>query len=240
MKFKTWLHSRTVNWKEEYLPPLILTAVGLAVYLILALTKATFGSKEQIFFYIAIIWLPALFYTLFYLRLPPVFKFAVYIFATCSNLLATGLNVYAIIPFFDTVLHTLFGYLGGYIGLYLLIKKKDLERGTRLSLFTILFFCFAVVGTVGVLWEVCEYTADVLFGGNTQHAIETGIVDTMQDQFCNLTGGLVFVAHYLIDTLFVGRRFMTKMEGLLSVHADDKPCYRQTAGTADEREKESD
>ena len=223
MKFKRWLRSRIVHWKEEYLPPLLMTVAAIILYIVLAVTKVSFANKEQIVFYVAIIWIPALFYTLFYLRLPPLFKIIAYVFATCSNLLATTLNVYAFVPFFDTILHTAFGYLGGYIGLYVLIKKKDLEN---ISLFTKLFFCFALVGVVGVLWEVCEYTMDVLFAGNTQHAIETGVVDTMQDQFCNLVGGLIFVAHFLIDLLFVGNRYMSKVEKLLAVHAFEKPDYR--------------
>lgn len=222
MKFVSWLKSRIKNWKSEYLPPIVLSIIGIILYIILDITKAKFGSKDQIVFYWAIIWIPALFYTLFYFRLPPIMKVGVYAFATASNLLATALNVYAIIPFFDTFLHTLFGYLGGYIGLYLLIRKRDIDK---VSLFTKVFFCFALVGVVGVLWEVCEYTIDALLCGNTQHAVETGIVDTMQDQFCNLVGGLVFVIQYLLDYLFNKERIMKKMCTLLTVHAFEKPVY---------------
>ena len=155
MKFKQWLIGRLKNWKEEYLPPLIITAVAIIIYIILDVTAVSWASKEQIVYYLMIIWIPALFYTVFYLRLPPVFKIGAYTFATCSNLIATGLNVYAFIPYFDTILHTLFGYLGGYIGILVLLKKDDYDK---VSLFTKVFFCFALVGCVGVLWEVCEYT----------------------------------------------------------------------------------
>lgn len=99
MKFKQWLIGRLKNWKEEYLPPLIITAVAIIIYIILDVTAVSWASKEQIVYYLMIIWIPALFYTVFYLRLPPVFKIGAYTFATCSNLIATGLNVYAFIPY---------------------------------------------------------------------------------------------------------------------------------------------
>lgn len=44
---------------------------------------------------------------------------------------------------------------------------------------------------IALSWEVIEYVGDLLFNMNSQHNLETGVHDTMQDIIAALTGGII-------------------------------------------------
>lgn len=204
-------------FETEFLPPIVLTVISLIIYIILTLTKTSFTSNSQIFLYIIICWIPAFFYLIsgFRLRLPPLIKIGFYLYATCSNLLATTFNVYTYIPVFDTILHSLFGYIGGYLFIFVFIKSGDYQRFSTFSKVLVIFFATAAAG---LLWEVCEYCVDIFTNANSQHEIETGLLDTMQDSFCNLGGAALMATHYLVDHLFFKNAFFTKIVRALSCY----------------------
>jgi len=182
----------------EFLPPIIMAVISIIIYIILKVTKASFAAPEQAFLYMIICFIPCFLYivTAGYLRLPLALKIGLYGYFFCSNLLATTFNIYTYVPFFDTILHTAFGYLCGYLLIYILSLFGDYSK---------LSFCMKVLITlfftagIGAFWEVAEYTVDILTYANSQHEIETGLLDTMQDTFCNLCGACLFALHQVLD-----------------------------------------
>ena len=50
-------------------------------------------------------------------------------------------------------------------------------------------------------WEIFEFTADNLFGGNAQRALETGVRDTMKDIICALLGSILVVIPYIYKSI---------------------------------------
>lgn len=201
----------------EFLPPIVITAVSLIIFLVLMLIKATFAATSQIFLYIIICWLPAFFFVIsaFKLRLPPAIKIGFYAFATCSNLLATTFNLYTYLPVFDTILHSLFGYVGGYLFMFVFIRSGDYPK---FSLFARVLIMFIATVGAGLLWEICEYCVDIFTNANSQHSIETGLLDTMQDSFCNVGGAAFFAVHYLLDHLFFSGRYFRIIERWLAYY----------------------
>lgn len=110
-------------------------------------------------------------------------------------------NFYYNIPHWDTVLHTFSGGMLGTLGfsVIVLLNKADKVPINLSPLFIALFtFCFAV--TLGVIWEIYEFTFDGLLGLNMQKfAIKDGIQlighaalrDTMKDLIVDTIGALV-------------------------------------------------
>jgi hypothetical protein len=71
---------------------------------------------------------------------------------------------YVIIPFWDTILHTLNGFLAAGVGYSLVdMLNRDEKMMFKLSpaYVSIVAFCFSM--TVGVLWEFFEFGMDMLF-----------------------------------------------------------------------------
>lgn len=190
----------------EFLPPLVISVFSLIIYLILVLTKASFATPNQIFLYMVICFIPAIIYivTFGYIRLPHALKIGMFVYFTCSNLIATTFNLYSYVPFFDTILHTLFGYLCGYLVIYLFSLTNDHHK---ISFAGQVLLALLITCGIGALWEICEYTTDILTNANSQHSFETGLVDTMQDTFCNTCGALLFSLHRIIDHFTMKNKF---------------------------------
>jgi len=87
----------------------------------------------------------------------------------------------------DLMLHAISGFIVAGIGfmiVYILNKKKRLGLN---PIFVSLFsFSFAV--SIGVIWEIFEFTMDFIFGVNMQ---KSGLADTIWDLIVNSIGALI-------------------------------------------------
>ena len=96
----------------------------------------------------------------FKIEIPGVLEGIIYLFIFSSAILGEINNFYRIIPFWDTILHTLNGFLCAGIGFSLIDLLNQNSKNLNLSpvYVAIVAFCFSM--TVGVLWEFYEYSAD--------------------------------------------------------------------------------
>lgn len=96
----------------------------------------------------------------FKIELPSVLETIIYCFIFSAEILGEINNFYAKIPYWDTILHTLNGFLAAGIGFSLINLLNENSKSINLSpLFVaIVAFCFSM--TIGVLWEFFEYGAD--------------------------------------------------------------------------------
>ena len=94
------------------------------------------------------------------IALPTVLESIIYIFIFSAEILGEINNFYFLIPHWDTVLHTLNGFLAAGVGFSLIdILNKNSKHVNLSPLFVaIVGFCFSM--TIGVLWEFGEYTLD--------------------------------------------------------------------------------
>lgn len=99
----------------------------------------------------------------FKVSLPSVLEAIIYLFIFAAEILGEINNFYAIIPHWDTVLHTLNGFLAAGIGFSLIDLLNQNSKSIHLSpvFVAIVAFCFSM--TIGVLWEFFEYGADTYF-----------------------------------------------------------------------------
>lgn len=107
-------------------------------------------------------------------------------FIFAAEILGEICNFYSIFPFWDTVLHTLNGFLTAAIGLSLvqLLNKSDKLLFQLSPLFTsIVAFCFSM--TIGVIWEFFEFGMDQIFNLDMQ---KDTVIHTISSVSLNSSG----------------------------------------------------
>lgn len=107
-------------------------------------------------------------------------------------------NYYYKVPHWDTILHTCSGAMLGALGFsFVNILNKHEKVHVELSPIFVALFAFMFAITLGVIWEIYEYTFDGLLGLNMQKfALENGtmlmgraaVSDTMEDLMVDAVG----------------------------------------------------
>lgn len=116
------------------------------------------------------------------ITLPNTLEIIIYLFIFSAEILGEINNFYEIIPYWDTILHTLNGFLCAAVGFSLinLLNKSSDNFSLSPIYLCIVAFCFSM--TVGVLWEFFEYGSDRLFKYDMQKdRIVSTISSTMLD-----------------------------------------------------------
>lgn len=120
------------------------------------------------------------------IELPTMLEITMLIFIFAAEILGEIFNFYSIFPFWDTVLHTLNGFLAAAIGLSLvrLLNKSDRLLIYLSPLFTsIVAFCFSM--TIGVFWEFFEFSMDRFLGFDMQ---KDTVIHTISSVMLNPAG----------------------------------------------------
>lgn len=120
------------------------------------------------------------------------------IFVLFAQLLGSVLHFYKIIYWYDSFMHYISGILTSFLAIILLVLFHKYNEKDKV--FNIIFI-IATTLMVSSLWEVFEFTADNLLGGNAKRVIETGVTDTMKDIICSLLGSLLFSTCYLYECI---------------------------------------
>ena len=165
----------------------------LAVYLvlrllvILTLMRAAFRRDfESVFLCgltLVLMILPSVLTKRLEVELPGTLEIIILLFIFAAEILGEINSFYIRVPNWDTMLHTLNGFLCAAIGFALvdLLNRSDRFSFKLSPLYlAIAAFCFSM--TVGVLWEFFEYYSDLLLGFDMQkdtviHAIHTVELD---------------------------------------------------------------
>lgn len=97
------------------------------------------------------------------IELPPPLEISIFCFIFAAEILGEIHAFYTKVPNWDTMLHTLNGFLAAAVGFSMVLLLNDDERLTfDLSPFflALMAFCFSM--TIGVLWEFYEFAVDHL------------------------------------------------------------------------------
>lgn len=101
-------------------------------------------------------------------KIPALFEGIIYCFIFAAEILGELDHFYTHIPIWDTLLHTLNGFLFAAVGfstVYILNRASKKINLSPLYL-TMVAFCFSM--TIGVLWEFFECGADLFLGADMQ------------------------------------------------------------------------
>ncbi len=107
--------------------------------------------------------LPSFMEQRFRIQIPGVFQAIIYLFIFASEILGEIDQYFVRIPGWDTMLHTLNGFLCAAVGFSLVQLLNRSSKNLRLSPFylALVAFCFSM--TIGVLWEFFECAMDWFF-----------------------------------------------------------------------------
>ena len=117
---------------------------------------------------LVLLFIPFFLRSTFRINFPSVLEIAVFIFVFAAEILGEMANFYSHIPFWDTMLHTVTGFLAAAVGFGMIdLLNRHSKRINMTPLFVALVsFCFSM--TVGIVWEFGEYSMDRFLGLDTQ------------------------------------------------------------------------
>ena len=97
------------------------------------------------------------------IQLPDALQVIILLFIYAAEILGEINEFYIVIKHWDTILHTINGFLAAGIGFSLIDLLNENNKNINLSpvFVAIVAFCFSM--TIGVLWEFFEYGADTYF-----------------------------------------------------------------------------
>ena len=160
-------------YKEERNKKVAIFYTVLRFLVILCLIREIFiGNYHNVFLCILTLILfviPFFIEDKFKVTIPNVLEIIILLFIFSAEILGEIQNFYNIIPNWDTLLHTLNGFLSAAIGFSLIdiLNRADKFHIELSPIFVALVaFCFSM--TVGVVWEFFEYTADSLLSTDMQ------------------------------------------------------------------------
>lgn len=102
-------------------------------------------------------------------ELPTPLEIIILIFIFAAEILGEIQSYYIRFPFWDTVLHTINGFLAAAIGFALvdiLNRSKKVSVNLSPAYMAVVAFCFSM--TIGVIWEFFEFGMDMIFGLDMQ------------------------------------------------------------------------
>lgn len=103
------------------------------------------------------------------ITIPDTLEIIIYCFIFSAEILGEINNFYGSIPQWDTILHTLNGFLCGAVGFSLvdiLNRNKKIHLSLSPAFVSLVAFCFSM--TIGVIWEFFEFGADTLLKTDMQ------------------------------------------------------------------------
>ncbi len=97
------------------------------------------------------------------IEFPSLMESLIYMFIFCAEILGEINNFYEIFPYFDTILHTMNGFLCAGLGFSMIdvLNKRSKKFSLSPLYLAIAAFCFSM--TIGVMWEFFEYSVDRVF-----------------------------------------------------------------------------
>ena len=170
------------------------------VIMIFTIFNRNFESSFLCLLTLILLTVPSLMQVALKIELPTVLEITLLAFIFAAEILGELCNFYTIFPYWDTVLHTLNGFLMAAIGLSLvqLLNSSDRILFQLSPIFTsIVSFCFSM--TIGVLWEFFEFSMDRLFHMDMQkdtivHTISSVMLDPTNSNIPITIDGITSVA----------------------------------------------
>ena len=171
---------------REHRSSFIVFSVLRILVLVTLVRQIMLASYESAFFCglaLLLLYVPSWVQVKLRIELPPALEITILCFIFAAEILGEVNAFYVVIPGWDTMLHTLNGFLAAAVGSSMVMLLNEDQRITfRLSpaFLALVAFCFSM--TIGVLWEFFEFGMDMFFGTDMQkdtiiHAIHTVTLD---------------------------------------------------------------
>ena len=202
-KEKPGAQFRTVENKRLISALYILLRVSVVMVLIAQVLNGNFENVMLCLLTLILFTLPSLIERRLKIDLPDTLEIIILLFIYAAEILGEIRAFYVIFPFWDTVLHTMNGFLCAAIGfslIDLLNRSKKFTFSLSPLYVAVVSFCFSM--TVGVLWEFFECAMDQFFFLDMQkdtvvNAISSVLLDPAGGNHPQLIDGIrdVIIVH---------------------------------------------
>lgn len=189
-----------------------------------------------------------------------VIYFIFILFMSAHFLLGEIFGFFAIVPWWDSALHTFSGVLLTFISFSLIsLMNESGNKNFKLNIYFTVLFAFALTLTIGAIWEIVEFSIDSWFGTNMQRAYESlvdgsrgtalvgqsALADTMKDLILDASGSLVTCVVCVI--LYKTRNFDVGSISLIRINKtkkeetnqDNQESLAQSENSTDEVKEEN-
>lgn len=174
------------NTKKKSLLIYLILRILVLICMVLQILRGDWNNAFLCMISLVLFVIPTTIEEKFKITLPTVLESIIYLFIFSAEILGEINNFYGNIPYWDTILHTINGFIAAGIGFSLIdILNKNSEKINLAPFFVaIVAFCFSM--TIGVLWEFFEYGADTILKYDMQKdeiisTISTVTLDPEQD-----------------------------------------------------------
>ncbi|MCL2087564.1 MAG: hypothetical protein FWH05_08250 [Oscillospiraceae bacterium] len=132
------------------------------------LLRGNFQVTFLCIFALLLLTMPIILQKKFKMVLPNTLEIIIFLFIFSAQILGEIFNFYGNVPHWDTMLHTINGFLCAGIGFALVDLLNENAKSIKLSplYLSLAAFCFSM--TVGVCWEFFEYSLDKFMLYDTQ------------------------------------------------------------------------
>ncbi len=163
--------SRLRRKKKEKKKIFILYTVLRTLVIVAAVRHTMQGNYEATatcILVLALFLVPSIMEEKLQMRIPPLFEGIIYVFIFAAEILGEVNHFYVRIPGWDTMLHTINGFLCAAVGFSLVYLLNRHSKSFNLSPIYLTFMAFCFSMTVGVIWEFFECWADLFLGKDMQ------------------------------------------------------------------------
>ena len=165
--------------KKTFAVYVVLRLIVIAVA-VLQFFNGNYANAALCVFTLMLFLLPAFVESNFGVRVPSTLEIIVLLFIFAAEILGELGDFYVKFTFWDTMLHTLNGFLAAAVGLSLIDLLNRSERfDVHLSpvFVALVSFCFSM--TIGVLWEFFEFGMDCIFLTDMQKDTVVNVISSV-------------------------------------------------------------
>ena len=139
---------------------------------------------------------PTMVRKILHLKISYTMEFVYLLFIIFGHFIGSILGIYNEIPHYDKIMHTLSGVLTSFVALIVLNNINQYKfKNVIFNIVFMIVFSLAVAG----IWEIFEFTNDILFQADAQRVAISGVDDTMLDMIVALFGSILVCIEYGIE-----------------------------------------
>lgn len=167
-KFAVKMKKKYKETNKKSIAIYLILRILVIISMVFQILRGNFENAFMCILALLLFTIPAIISEKFKISIPSLLETIIYIFIFSATILGEINNFYGIIPFWDTLLHTLNGFLCAGIGFSLIdLLNQNSKRMSLSPIYVVIVaFCFSM--TIGILWEFYEFTADNIFRTDMQ------------------------------------------------------------------------
>lgn len=176
------IHMELREHKSSFLVYFILRLLVIVV-MILQIMNQNYENVFLCVLTLLLLVVPSLVQVTMKIELPKALEIIILVFIFAAEILGEIREFYIMIPFWDTLLHTVNGFLAAAIGFSLVdLLNRSEKMVFKLSPLFMALVAFSFSMTIGVVWEFFEFGMDMILGYDMQkdtviHTIRTVMLD---------------------------------------------------------------